>query len=76
MELGPQRTRYPSPDEQRMTTWYWWNYIKDRRRSIDLETKRFQGFFVHPERSENTCDKPMRSPLTTVYGSFTTLLNC
>jgi len=57
MELWPQGTRYPSPDERRMNTWYWWNYTKDSIRSNYLETKRFQGGFVHPERSENTCDK-------------------
>jgi hypothetical protein len=56
MELGPQRTCYPSPDEQRMNTW--WNYIWDRRRSKYLEKKLFQGRFFHPERSEKTCDKP------------------
>jgi hypothetical protein len=26
MDLGPQKTRYPSPDEQSMNRWYWSDY--------------------------------------------------
>jgi len=55
MELGLQSTRYPSPDEQRMNSWYSWKN-KDKKRSRYWETKLFHVRFVHPEIDEKTCD--------------------
>ena len=44
--MGPQRTRYPSPDEQRMNTWDY----KGHEKVELLETKLLQGRFV-PDQS-------------------------